>query len=488
MNEKYVVFFIVGFGFSIVAASLGGASVAAFALSLVVAFAFLVISRKVRLLVAALFFFGASLGFARFYFTTVPRNVSADVLATMHVFTGTVIEEPSRKDDKTQMVVAFDLPRTRVWITTSRYPEFQYGDKVSLAGSLEVPENSSDFDWVSYLDMRGIGYEMYKPKVTLVSHGNGNWVMEKLLVVKRAFLGGLAKVVPEPHASFGGGIALGAKSGVPADLTAEFQVTGTSHLIAVSGYNLTAVVAATEGLLGFVPFALAQWGSLIAIILFTFATGASGATVRAAIMAGAMIAARVLGRPLALFRALMIAAFFMVLQNPRILFFDLSFELSFLAMLGIIFLSPIFEESLSKKIPWTTVRGLIIGTLAPQLAVLPLLLSISGIFSVMALPVNILVLPLVPAAMGLVTITGSLGAVSSYLAFIPGFFTYGILAYILGIIRIAAQMPFASFSFKISSYTMVVAYLVFTVLVWFWYERKKRFQLSFQRVTFEIVD
>ncbi|MES2953338.1 MAG: ComEC/Rec2 family competence protein [Patescibacteria group bacterium] len=488
MYDNYAVPFFVGFLVALTAASFLTIPLSAVLFSCVVALAFLLLSRQYRFTPAAFFCVGVAFGLTRFLGSDVPRDLPKEVLGVEHSYEGVVVEEPVVSDQNAKLLVHLSDPELSVLVTTNRYPVYEYGDDIELVGKLKKPENFSDFDWVGYLDMRGVSYVMSYPNTTLISRASGSALLTTLLRFKHWSIEKIAEVLPEPAASFAAGIAFGGKGGLPKDLTESFRKTGTSHIVAVSGYNLTFVADRIDLLLRGAPLFLARFGGVLGIILFTLMTGAQGATVRAAIMALALIAARHLGRPASQFRLLMIAVFFMALQNPRILFFDLSFELSFLATVGLIFLSPLFENLIERFVSSDALRTLISGTLGAQTAVLPLILYKTGILSLVALPVNLVVLPLVPFAMILVLVTALFGAFSHLLSFAIGAVAYGVLSAILFIIEQSAALPLAfvevgfPFSLMCFSYAFLVAWIFFA------YELSKAPAVLVDGVRIELVD
>ena len=208
----------------------------------------------------------------------------------------------------------------------------------------------------------------------------------------------------------------------------------------------------------------------IGIVLFAVMTGGGATVMRAAIMAVLVLLAKATGRNYDMGRALLFAGTLMVIRNPSILLFDPSFQLSFLASLGLIFVSPIVERrtTLFKKFPmW---REVFVSTLATQVMVLPLLLSQTGMFSLVALPVNLIVLPAIPLTMllgfmsaVLTLILPSLGAIASYPA-------YALLSWILSVADYASRIPYAAVA--VTSVTPSITFFLYVLLVLLiWYEQ-----------------
>jgi competence protein ComEC len=266
-----------------------------------------------------------------------------------------------------------------------------------------------------------------------------------LFAIKHAILAQMNRIIPEPESSLAGGITLGAKASLGERELDLFRIAGIVHVVVLSGYNITIVADSIMRVMSFLPrmFSLAM-GSL-GVLFFAVMTGGGATVVRASIMAFLVVVARATGRTHDAGRMLIIAAALMILWNPYIVLFDPSFQLSFIATLGLIYLAPIVERKCSRIPERFGLRSIAASTLAAQIAVLPLLLYQSGIFSTVALPVNMLALPLVPLAM----LTSFLAAMFGFLGWIfamPfGFVAYLLLAYMFGVVHFFAAIPLASF-------------------------------------------
>jgi competence protein ComEC len=172
-------------------------------------------------------------------------------------------------------------------------------------------------------------------------------------------------------------------------------------------------------------------------------------------MAGLALLARATGRTYAVLRALILAGVLMLLLNPLLLADDPGFQLSFVATLGLILLAPVLEARLGfmRSVFW---RDLLAATLAAQSAVLPLLLYQTGLFSLVSLPANLLVLPFVPAAMALSFFGGVVGMALPALASLAGFPAYLLLTGIIEASRAAAALPLAAVTVPQFPFAIVV--------------------------------
>lgn len=215
-------------------------------------------------------------------------------------------------------------------------------------------------------------------------------------------------------------------------------------------------------------------GSL-SIILFAIMTGASATIVRASIMALLVIVARATHRTYAITRALFLAGFFMILHNPKILVFDSSFQLSFVATLGLIYLAPKIEQYF-KLVPtkWQ-LREFATATVATQLFVLPLILYKMGELSLVALPVNMLILASVPLTMLFGFLTGMVGFIHIILSLPFAYVTHALLTYQLKVVDLFASLPFASLHIAPFPFWLaLLIYIGYGILIWKLYKIKPR--------------
>jgi len=396
---------------------------------------------------------------------------------------GIIIDEPDERENNAGLVVelktiflkeeSLDI-QSRARITADLYPKWKYGDRVILLGKLTKPKNfaneetGKEFDYVSYLWKDGIFYQMFYPEVEFVASGEGNIIKENLFSFKNDFLKSVSMVIPEPHASLLGGLVVGAKQSLGEKLLDDFRATGIIHIVVLSGYNVTIVAEALMRFFSFLPRVTSLWVGAGSIVLFAIMTGAGATIVRASIMALLVILARATGRTSEIIRALFIAGFLMVLFNPKILIFDISFQLSFLATLGLILFPPILERYFKFVPSHFQLREFALATIATQIFVLPLLLYKIGQLSLVALPVNLLVLMFVPLTMLFGFLTGVVGFLSVTLSIPFAFLTYGLLAYELKVVELFSSLPFASI--QIDSFPLWLMLGMYAVYAWVIYK------------------
>lgn len=401
-------------------------------------------SNSKLLLPVAIFCLTFAFGLARAEWSRVNEDHGLDVSLNQKVaLTGVISDEPDEREQKTRLTFSPDNSDAKIILITGKYPEHRYGERLEITGKLEAPENfeteaGRTFDYQNYLAKDEIYYLISQPKIKSLGPDDSFLVTarSKLFSFKNFFLSRLGASLPEPHASLLGGIVIGAKRGLPAEWQERFRTVGLSHIIVLSGYNITIVAEAVAKALSFLPMLAGVWSGAVAILLFTLATGASSTAIRATIMALVALLARASGRVYQSLDALFLAAFFMILFKPKILLFDLSFQLSFLATLGVIIGPPLLKKYFQKVPEKFGFREMLATTLSAQLIVLPWILYKMGNLSLVALPINLLVLGFMPVTMllGLLTFIFS---PFSYLVYL-------FLNYYLWLTKLFANLPFAS--------------------------------------------
>ena len=359
-------------------------------------------------------------------------------------------------------------------VTVRNYPRYKIGDELIIEGLLEAPENYGDFDYVSYLARDNIFSVIQFPIAQKVGEGRGNKLRLALYKIKHAFEENLDRSLPEPHSAFLKGLTLGERESLPKDLVDNFKLTGTTHIVALSGYNITLVGRFFMALFLFLtlPFQAAFWAASTSIFLFVMLTGASPSTVRAGIMGILVLVAQKEGRLYNMRNALALAGALMIFQNPKILRFDAAFQLSFLATVGLIYLAPrvdaFFNKAFyrakiflgfhrkllteaektdiarKKRMSLFPLRQIFVETLAAQIMVLPFLIYLFGRVSLISPLSNLLVLIAVPWSMVLGFITGGLGFLWQPLADTSGWVTWIFLEYKIRVIEMFAAAPFVS--------------------------------------------
>jgi len=413
--------------------------------------------------IAGIVFVAFGFGIMRFSWHETAKE-EATVLTYAHGNTltirGMVEDAPDVREKNTRLVIRVaevvpdknEMPRAaegKVLLFVNRYPVFQYGDELQARGILQLPEEFSGFDYPSYLAKEQIYSLMYYPDTTLISSHNGNGVKRLLFLSKQKFEQSIERMLPEPHAAFLKGILLGSRSSIPAWLLDAFQITGVTHIIALSGFNITIIADSISRVLRRASMSPQEtfWISFTLIALFTVMVGASPSIVRASVMGVLVLFAMKEGRRYQGPNALTFAGAIMILHNPAILRFDVAFQLSFLATAGLLFVAPRLESTFKFLPELFSFRNNMVTTLAAQITVLPLLLYHFGSVSIVSPLSNILILSFMPLTMFFGFLSGVIGMIWTGGSIIAGGIVYALISYHIFVVTLLSAVPFGFLSF-----------------------------------------
>ncbi len=375
---------------------------------------------------------------------------------------GVVGEEQERRDHNTRLTVLVrEINGARIekeiktLVTTNNPKDFRYGDLVQVSGKVSLPENfftdtGRVFDYVSYLQANGVRFLIKNASVEILGRDPPSNIVAGLFAAKRAFVGSIQKMLPEPDSSLAAGILIDGKQSINGELQEKFRKTGLIHIVVLSGSNVSIVAEAISKACMFLPRMLGLASASLGIVAFAVITGASATVVRASIMALIVIASKMLIRNYDAGRGLFAASFLMLLHNPSILFYSPSFQLSFLATFAVIYVVPAVEwwatffEYLPERFG---IRELVTSNIVVQAFLFPILSWMTGFVSAVSLPVNLLVLPLVPITMLLSFLTAMTGLLSWPFAFA----SHALLTYELAVVDFfskfsLAEIPVSGFS------------------------------------------
>jgi competence protein ComEC len=308
-------------------------------------------------------------------------------------------------------------------------------------------------------------------------------VKSQLFSLKNTTKQSLERILPFYQLGFFEALLWGEENNISDQWKERLNLTGTRHVAAVSGMNITIIsTLVLNFLLGLGLWRKHSfWLSLVLISLYVLMIGAPASGVRAGIMAGLFLFSQYSGRLVDGQRLVLLAAGLMVLVNPLLLRFDIGFQLSFLAILGLIYFGPLFSRWF-KKVP--NVLGLrmnLCSTLAAQVFVLPILLYNFGRVSLVSPLVNVLILPFIPLLTILGFIFSFLGVFSQKLGWLISLPSQLVLEVMMKIIEFFSSFSWAALRIKVSGWFVLVAYLGLFVLVYF-LKRKQR--LSFLDYSF----
>ncbi|MBI4427195.1 MAG: ComEC family competence protein [Candidatus Magasanikbacteria bacterium] len=429
-----------------------------------------------------------------FFVIGVIRYLLAFPLSSNHIanyvgkkaeLTGFVSREPDVREDGVRYVLKIKNPKSkilnheidgRVYFKSNLYPRFQYGDVLKLNCELEKPEASDDFRYDMYMAKEGIFALCQSPWAEKVGEGEGFFAYSAILWLKNKAADKINLLWHEPMASFMAGLLYGYRGGL-GELNQAFNRTGITHIVAISGYNISIIATILIAFFTFlyIPRKKAFWLVCGGILLFVIFAGASASVVRAGIMGALVLLAKQLGRLSRVGNVLALSAVLMLLQNPLVLRWDAGFQLSFAATLGLVYLSPRIQRWFVRLPEFYGLRETFVSTIAAIIATLPLILFNFGRLSIVAPIVNVLVLWLIPFLMlfGFLAVVLSLiflpaGQVVAWIAWVG-------LKYIVLVVTWFSNLKWAAIEFRINWVIMVLLYLL---IISIFYAKSKNFRFQ----------
>ena len=381
-----------------------------------------------RFLIVLFLFFAA--GFLRFYYSFPEFDAELGYVEVE----GCVVREVDKRQDKVKYILEVES-YGNVLVNARPYPLFRYGDCLSVRGQIERPEAIEDFAYDEYLARYDVYFVVNRASLERVEEAGAS-LYGGLFGLKGIFEGRLSEVYGEPHSSFMAGLVLGSRRGIPVHLMEDFNTTGLTHIIAISGYNITLVIVLTGSVFSFLSRRKKVLASILFIFLFVVLVGASAAVVRAGIMGSISLVALWFGREYRVEIALVLAAVIMALWNPKVIVYDVGFQLSFLATMGLIFVAPKIEKFFEWLPETLAVRESVLMTMSAQVLALPVIVYNFGRLSLISPVANLFVLPFIPLAM----IFGFLSTLFAPL----GFLGYLVLEVVVWLVKVFAKVPLAS--------------------------------------------
>ncbi|MBX2998944.1 MAG: ComEC/Rec2 family competence protein [Caldilineaceae bacterium] len=378
----------------------------------------------------------------------------------------------------------------RVQISTSALPRYRYGQRMEIRGQLVDPPVFDKFDYRAYLARKGVHSLLQRPRIEALPGNDGNPLLRGIYALRARGEALLNRLLPEPYAALANGMLLGIESGIPDELYEQFNLTGTSHVIVISGSNVAIVagvlVALAARTLG---RRRALWPTLIGIALYALLVGGDAAVVRASFMGGLVVVATTLRRQSTALISLSFACWVMTLLNPLTLW-DVGFQLSSAATAGLILFSPGMTAFFDRLWPGfgqgghltgsggaaeaggSLLRGLIqdglLVTLAANVTTLPLVVYYFERLSVVSPLTNLLISPAQPFIMlwgGLGVILGVMGLwpLAQVILWIP----YLSLWWTVSMVQWTAALPGANLEIvNYSSTALILTYATLGLIRW----------------------
>lgn len=382
-------------------------------------------------------------------------------------FEGVVVSNPrvGVSDQNFKLELGGDF-RGSLLVSTFRYPSYSYGEKLHISGEVT---RDLDQGYKNYLAKRGISGVVYPASTERIDSGYGSSFKSFLYKLRNGAYDTFSRVLPPVKASFINGLTLGGYDGFSDEFRDRMSRSGTTHLVALSGYNVSILIWI---LMGVFVYIFSRRTSMILVVFslisFVVMTGAEASVIRAAIMGILTVLAVYSGRVYDVKNAIVFACLVMVLQNPKVLVFDVGFQLSFLAVLGILYLRPLLYKitKLKESESFLNWRENLMVTASAQLAVVPVLISSFGEFSPISLLANVSILELIPITMFLGFIILFFSLIFQPLAFMIGWLASVLLSIEIYLINFFSEIGFL-FEFDMGWVGISLYYLGLAAFVYF---------------------
>lgn len=386
------------------------------------------------------------------YFTSVdnytPHHPGEDVQAT-------VISVSHTRSSKSEIVADTGSYRVLLFLD-DRHTGYRYGDIIHIKGHFRKPEELS---YTRYLKKEGVYYTSYHPMITLLEKGNIS-LRRALFDLKTSAKKRARIALPPPQVFLLEAVLMGDRGSLTAEMNERLSIAGVRHIVAVSGMHIVILSSLVFSLLFFLG-ASRKRSSLIAILFiigFVFFVGAPASAVRAGIMGSLLLISRALGSAPYSPRSVIFAGALMLLFNPLLIRYDIGFQLSFLAVLGIIYLSNPLKRRLS-SVPAQkkenrlfffrkfmacffkkneSLRDMVCTTLSAIIFTSPLILYNFGNIPLLSVFTNVVVIPLLP----FIFIFGVLSVITA--SSLVAFPVYILLSFVLFIANTVSSIPFAA--------------------------------------------
>jgi competence protein ComEC len=345
---------------------------------------------------------------------------------------------------------------------------YRYGDILQISCQMQKPENKYDnFDYQRFLASKKIFQVCNSAKIEKTNENKGNFVLRSVFSLREVCENKINQLLPLPESAYLAGLLLGGSERLPSEVSDQFQKTGMTHTVAASGYNITILASALIFLA--ILFGMwrqhAFWLALVGIVFFVLMIGAPSSAVRASVMGGLVLWAAKEGRLANSLRAIVFAAALMGLNAPMMPVYDVGFQLSFLATVGIVTVYGPLAEKFSVRNDFLELKSILLVTISAQLGVLGILIYSFESFSPISFVANLAILPFIPYIMFGGVLIISLGIIFPFLAKIVSALVWLALHLEIKAVEMLSQISWASVPIRKPHWSWLLGYYIFFTLL-----------------------
>lgn len=460
---------------------------------IIIAFVFILIFRKKRVRFYLAIILSVSLGILLlnstkinysdntkiWYYNNETLDFKNNAKAT---FIGRIIDEPDKRIDKQKIKVSViqllepidKKVSGNTLATIALYPPYNYGDVVQINCILTKPSKIEDFDYAKYLSKDNIYSLCYSANIKLIEKNKGNIFKHYIYKIKNTLFKKVNSIWPDPVSSFANSSLFGFEKLLPSDIDENFRHTGLSHIVVVSGMHVAIIIVVFSKMLYQIGINRKQSFLFLLLLLFSFAilSGLSASIIRASIMGILVVFSKNVERYIPNYLVLIYSLIIMALINPLSMFYDLGFQLSFLATIGLIYLSPILKNRLKFIPEHFSLREIVSTSLSAIIMTLPISLYNFHTLPTFALLSNIVILPFITFDMTLYVFAIGLSLINTNLAICFGFISYVLTKILFWIIKIISSIKISVLDIKnFNIYHTIICYAI--IIIIYLYAKKK---------------
>ncbi|HEX7415594.1 MAG TPA: DNA internalization-related competence protein ComEC/Rec2 [Smithellaceae bacterium] len=435
------------------------------------------------------------------YLVRAEKHISKYINAGKLTLEGLVIENPISYTDKNVLIVrclrqikdkSYEPVSGDIRLVIPSDLNFQYGDFIRFHSALKKIQsfqNPGGFDYERYMNLQGIyatGFIANSSNIILLRQNTASGIRLKLETFRLYLKQIIYQNASTPQREIIEAMTIGNQNAIPADVRDNFNKTGTSHILSISGLHIGMVAAtiffiislilkSSEYLmLRFNIIKLASAAAFLMVLIYALIAGMGVTVIRSALMALVFLIALFLGRQKDIFNALALTALIILVISPEALF-DISFQLSFTSVLAIIYIVPRFSNfsfPLLASLPvwWQKIiRHIFLSILvciAATLGTIPLIVFYFNRVSAITIIANLIAVPLLGTIALVFSMAFILGAffspvIAGFFIKISSFFVQ-ISVYIIDFL---ASLSWSSFSFTKPNFLEIFIFYLFVFLL-----------------------
>ncbi|MDD3284990.1 MAG: ComEC/Rec2 family competence protein [Patescibacteria group bacterium] len=359
-------------------------------------------------------------------------------------------------------------------VKTKLYPKFNYGDVLEITCYLIKPGKIENFAYDKYLSKDNIYSLCYDPQIKIIEN-KANIFISLIFKLKNFLFNKVNTIWSEPTSSFLNSALFGFEKLLPNEIDQDFRNTGLSHIVVVSGMHVTIIIVVFSKILYSIGINRKRMFFALILFLFVFAvlSGLSSSIIRASIMGIIVVFSKNIGRYIPNHLVIVYSLVIISLMNPLLLFYDIGFQLSFLATIGLIYLSPIIKVILKFMPETLEIREITATSLGAMIMTTPITMYSFQKFSTFGILSNILILPFISFDMTLAVFTIPISFISNTLAQYFGFLSYVVTKLLFALIKLISNIKISVLNITDFNYLhMFFCYLI--IIIIYFYAKKEK--------------